>query len=180
MTDIFADLQQAGEEQKVDLGEITALADKQLQLEGDIDRLEQQLAAKKKELNVVMLDRLPAAMQSVGLKSLVLTSGKTVNLKEEMTISVPAKRKAEIIGKLRSMDLAYLVANSISINFDKGADDQADKTMKFATEQGLEAIRSETVNSASLKKLLNDRRKEGVNDDLSFFGAFVVTKTTIK
>lgn len=182
MTDLMQELEDAGQEetQTVDLSAITALAEKQVSLEGEVDRLESLLKEKKAELNKIALDELPAAMQAAGMANFALLTGQKVSVKEEMTISVPKKRKDEILDKVREMGYGDLISNVVTVPVAKGQDEQVESLMQQATALGFDAMRSQDVNSASLKKVLNDRRKDGINDDLPFFGAFVITKATIK
>lgn len=111
MTDLMQELEDAGQEetQTVDLSAITALAEKQVSLEGEVDRLESLLKEKKAELNKIALDELPAAMQAAGMANFALLTGQKVSVKEEMTISVPKKRKDEILDKVREMGYGDLI-----------------------------------------------------------------------
>ena len=173
-------LEQAAQGQ-VDLAEVKALADEQVKLEGKLDAASKVVADLKKELNAVQLDKLPAAMIAAGISDFTMSdTGQKIILKEDMTISVPKKRKGEIIEKVRDMGHGDLISNVLTIPVDKGKDNMVGELMSKVEELGLSATRTEDVNSASLKKVLNDRRKSGENDDLSFFGAYVVTKTQVK
>lgn len=179
LAELEADAQ--AEEQTTDLSEISALAEKQLRLEGEVDAIEQQLKDKKEELRKVEQDQLPAAMKAARLSSFTLESGQVVSVKEDLSISVPKKRKADIIRKVRE-DFGHpeLISSVISVEVEKGKDNVAGEAMHQLAELGLEPSRAEDIKTPSLKKLLLDRRKEGKNDDLSYFGGFLVTKATVK
>ena len=181
MSDILDDLEEAGAETGADkLDVVVALANTQIEREGEVDRLNAQLKIAKEKLNDIQLFKLPEAMRDAGIEDLTLESGKKVKLTEKMTISVPAYRKSEVIAKVREMGYPGIISNVVSIDIEKGKDNVAGELMAQAEEHGCQAVRTEKVNSATLKTLLAERMKDGHNDDLTFFGAFVATKTTVK
>lgn len=181
MSELLEELEADGKGESVDLSEISALAEKQLELEGEVDALEQQLKDKKEELRKVAQDQLPAAMKAARMTTFTLDSGQVVSVKEELSLSVPKKRKLDIIKIIRDdFDHPELISNVITAEIDKGKDNVAGEAMHKLSELGLEPVRAEDVNSSSLKSLLLKRRKEGKNDDLNYFGGFLVTKATVK
>ena len=163
-----------------DLATITALADQQTRLEGVVDDLEVRLKAAKKNLREVQEVKLPDAMEEVGMKTFELTDGRSVQVKDDMKIAVPRSRKDQIIEKVREMGHENLIKNRIIVDIGPGKDNVAQEVARYASELGVEAHQEGDVNSASLKKVLKDRKAAGKDDDLSFFGAFDYKKAIIK
>lgn len=189
--DILAELEDtevAGEAELLTVSNLVAL---QLTREGEVSRLEAELKAAKADLLDISDRKLPEALKNARTKKFVTDDGKTVELKEELTISLPKKRNDEIIAKLVSWDFGDLVANTLTCDIEKGKDNLAGEIMEKANEIGLDMKRSQSVNAGSVKKVLKDRMKdcaEGKKDkdgkpleavDLGFFGAFEVTRAKI-
>lgn len=162
------------------LQKIAKLAELQLEIEGEYDRKEKELAEIKKQLDKIAIEQLPDAMAEAGLQDFTLMSGQKISVTEDLTCSVPKSRKGEIIAKLREDGQEALIANNISIDLEKGQDNLAGDMMGKAEELGLLAKRSENVNTASLKKHLKEMLDEGEEVDLSFYGAFLVKRAKIK
>lgn len=163
----------------VDLAAIYKLVARQLKLEGELDALEAKKKEVTKALNKVRDEELPQAMKSVKLTTVVTDDGHKVDVKEELTASVPAKRKEEIISKLREMGHGDMVTNTITISVGKGDDNKAPIIMAEAEKIGLTALRAEDVNTGTLKAMIRDRLDKGETVDLPFFGAHLVRRAKI-
>lgn len=189
--DLLAELEDtevAGEAELLTVSNLVAL---QITREAVVSRLEAELKEAKKELLDISDTKLPEAMKNARTKKFVTDDGATVEVKEELTISLPKKRNDEIIAKLVAWDFGDLVANTLTCDIEKGKDNLAGEIMAKAAEIGLEMTRSKSVNAGSVKKVLKDRIKdcaEGKKDakgkpleavDLTFFGAFEVTRAKI-
>lgn len=182
MTDndaLLAELAAAAGPNEAQLSNISRLVALQRTYEGDVDALEAKLKDAKAKLNKVRDTDLPEAMKAAKTKLFVTDDGKKVELKDEMTISIPKKRLSEILEKLREWDFADLIQNSLTCTLEKGQDNVAAQLQAAAEELGLTMERSETVNSGSVKKILSDKMKAGEDVDLGFFGAFNVTRAKI-
>lgn len=162
-----------------EINRIAELATLQIELEGELDKAEQQVKDVKKRLHKISLDLLPEAMAEARLSEFKMLSGQKITVKEELSCSVPASRRGEIINKLRDEGNAALVANVITVDVNKGQDNLAGDVMGYAESMGLLAKREESVNTASLKKLLREQLDEGENPDLAFYGAFQIKKAKI-
>jgi len=173
----------AAEGEKVastDLKDVSALAHKQLELEGNVARIEAQLKEAKAALDKIRLSQLPAALKAAGIPSFTLDNGMTVSYAEDMKVSVPKARKGAIIKKMQEWGYGGNVSNTITINLGKG-DNNTGAVIKAAAEElGVEVTEVQDITTGTVKKALNARVKEGKNDDLAFFGAFSFTKSTVK
>lgn len=163
-----------------DLAAISALALKQLALEGEIDKLEKALKAKKKDLSKIQEGELPAALKAARMTTFGLENGMTVGYEEDLKISIPAAKKAGVIAKMREWGHAAAVSNVLTIDLGKGNDNAAKSLMAAAEEIGVPAVLTEDVNSGTVKAELRRRREKGIQDDLGAFGAFEFVKATVK
>lgn len=180
MTDALDQIAEAAEQEPVDLRELVALAERQLSLQADVDKIKAELKTAEDDLKRVQLDQLPAAMKNARMPTFQLDNGMTVSSAEDMKVSVPAKRKEAIIAKMCEWGHGGKVNKHVIVDLGKGNDNAAKSLMAHAQEIGVEAVLVEDIPTGSVKAELNKRRKLGENDDLAFFGAFVVTKSTVK
>lgn len=177
------------EQLKADAGEgpsddkiasISRLAQEYIKAEGEVDRLEKQLKAAKSRFDNIRDKLLPEAMDNAQTKGFTLQDGRKLSLGEEMTCSVPAKRKAEILKKLREDGHGDLISNVLTVEIDKGKDNKAAALEDEAKKLGFTPEREESVNTGTLKALLKKRVEDGEDVDLSFFGAHLVRRAKIK
>ena len=173
----------AAEGEKVvatDLAAISALARKQLELEAVVAKKEQELKDAKADLRKVQEGELPAALKAAGVPSFELDNGMTVSYKEDLSVSVPKARKNAVIAKMKEWGYEANVSNVLTIDLGKGNSNALNALKASAEEMGVTATHSEDIPTGTVKKALRTRIDEGKNDDLAFFGAFSLTKSTVK
>lgn len=163
-----------------DLATISRLAQEYIKAEGEVDRLEKQLKAAKTRFDGIRDKHLPEAMDNAGVKAFTLTDGRKLSLKEELTCSVPAARKGEIVLKLRDLGHGDLISNVLTVEIDKGKDNMASALEAEAINLGFKPSRDESVNTGTLKALLREKIENGDEVDLGFFGAHLVRRAKIK
>lgn len=159
---------------------ISGLAHQYIKAEGEVDRLEKQLKAAKAHFDNIRDKLLPEALDNAQMKAFVLNDGRKVTVGDKYECSVPAKRKGEIIAKLRDDGHGDLISNVLSVEIDKGKDNMAAALEDEAKKLGFEPKRDESVNTGTLKALLKKRVEDGEDVDLSFYGAFRVRRANIK
>ena len=175
------ELADAGEQTApTDLAAITALAYRQLEIEGEIDKLEAALKIKKKDLAKISESDLPAALKAARMTTFGLDNGMTVGYEEDLKISVPANKKATVIKLMKDWGYSGDVTNVLTVDLGKGNDNAAKALTAQAEEMGVKAVLTEDINSGTVKKALRKRIKDGIQDDLGQFGAFSFTKATVK
>ena len=163
-----------------DLSDVRALAMRQLDLEAEVSRCEQALKEAKNNLRAVEESELPAALRAAGIPKFHLSNGMTVSYKEDLKISVPKKNMDGVIAYMREWGFGGHVSNRLVVDVGKGQDNAVQTLIGTAESMGLKAELTENVASATVKKVLNLRMKEGKSDDLPFFGAYSYTKSTVK
>ncbi len=119
-----------------DLGTVSSLADRMVELQKEIDDDEEALNLKKARLWKLRTDELPAAMAAVGLKDFTLTTGQKIEIKDVFKAGLPNREKEP---ELRSKAFEWLKANgaeelirrNIVLSFGKGQDALADEAIKI-------------------------------------------------
>jgi hypothetical protein len=181
MDDFLSEIEKDSENCEGDLlQQIAALAELQIKLEGELDRLEQQTKVAKLKLNAVSMDKLPELMAEAKLQDFTLHTGEKIEVAEELYCSVPVARRAEIHSKLREDGMGDLITHAIQVDLARGQDNLAGDILGLAEELGLMAEREEKVNTSSLKKYLREQIDEGSDIELSFYGAYLSRRTKVK
>lgn len=162
------------------LADIRALALKQLDLEAELAKAEQAVKTAKENLRKVQELELPAALKAAGIPSFTLDNGMTVSYDEDLKVSLPKVRLDKIIAQMKAWGFEANVTNTLTIDLGKGNDNAVKALTAAAEEMGVKATLAEDIPTGTVKKVLNQRIKEGKSDDLTFFGAFPFTKATVK
>lgn len=182
----MSDLDELAEEgQKApstNLADIRALALKQLDLEADLAKKEAAVKLAKEALRKVAEGELPAALKAAGIPSFTLDNGMTVSYDEDLKMEMPKapEKKAKVIAQMKLWGFEANVSNTMTIDLGKGNDNAVKALKALAEDVGVVATVAEDIPTGTVKKVLNQRIKEGKSDDLSFFGAFQFTKATVK
>jgi len=179
-SELVNELLEDSKEVVVNLADVTALARKQLELEAVVASAEEKLKTAKADLRKIQEGELPAALKAAGIPSFELTNGMTVSYSEDLSCKLPKARLPAIIKRMKSWGYEANVANTMTIDLGKGNNNTGAVLEEKAKELGLDPVIEETIPTGTVKKALRERIKEGENDDLTFFGAFSLTKSTIK
>lgn len=180
MTDID-EIASAGETTpESDIKSIQGLAVRMLDLIATVAECEDRLKQAQTELRTVQEQKLPELMEASGLSQFKLQNGMTISLVEDLKVSVPRNKKANVCAKMREWGYEGSIKNNFVVELGKGSDNQAKALLEYASEMGLEAQVTEDIATATVKKALRDRMKEGKHDELSEFGAFRWTRVNVK
>lgn len=171
--EMLDDVEPAPEATDAQLKRVSTLAQAQLALVVEIEKLNDQLAQKMAALKTNMESDLPAAMSEAGQEKCKIAGGATVEVKKLVVASIP---KA-----LRQEGLAYmekaapdLVKHTVSIEFGRG---DAKFFEKFIRDLGkrkkpVNATIEDTIAPQTLGKFVRDRDKEGVGVPEDILGVF--------
>jgi uncharacterized small protein (DUF1192 family) len=162
------------------LKSISALADRQVHLEQEVQQLEAQLKQKQEELRQVAERDLPTKMDEVGMKEFTLSDGRKVSIKEELKASIPKHRKNDAADWLLQYGLGSLVKEQVAVNFEAGEDDKVQTVVNQLREQGFPATVAKDMNTNSVKSALKELRGQGVDVPMELFGAYDLRQSKIQ
>lgn len=173
------DEQQAGPSQE-QLRTVANLARHQREIEAEIDRLEDQLKAKKQELNQVRMVDLPEAVQSAGLSSLSLDDGTTVTIEEGVEAHVAKSRLGDAVSWLDEHGYGDLVKRQVGVN--AGRDEElAERARETLEQMGLDAEVRTELNQQTVKAFVRERHREGTDiPPEDTFGVYHYRKARVK
>jgi hypothetical protein len=162
------------------LKQISELANRQLDLERQVEEATAKVKTLNEELKEVSENLLPNAMlEAGGLVSFTLATGESIEIKKDIYCSVPKEGFPEAEAWLRARGLEGVIKHQVTMLFGKGEDDQAVKAATLLLDNGFAPTDSKTIHPQTLKALLREQLGQGVDVPLKTFGAFEATKSKI-
>lgn len=179
--------QQAKGPRQVSLNEVRELAEKQQQLEAEVEALEAQVVSKKQELRQVAEVDLPELFALAGLPAITLSDGSTIGIMEQVAASIGDENREKAHAWLREQGFGDLIKNVVSVTFGKGEDKDAqllihnihvmadNDTIKFGT-----LDQKETVHPSTLKSFVKEQLKDGKPLPAETFKLFIRNVAVLK
>ena len=162
---------------------INKLADKIKELqavEKAIELDEKQIKDKKKHLEYLSGEIIPTMLSEMGLSSLKLQDGSSVEVKTNYSATITQANKEAAFNWLRENGLGDIIKNEISVSFGRNEDNKAADYAELAKGQGLEPQQKLKVEPMTLKALVRERMEAGKEMPTELFNIYVGNKTTIK
>ena len=162
---------------------INKLADKIKELqavEKAIELDEKQIKEKKKHLEYLSGEIIPTMLSEMGLSSLKLQDGSSVEVKTNYSATITQANKEAAFNWLRENGLGDIIKNEISVSFGRNEDNKAADYANLARGQGLEPKQKLKVEPMTLKALVRERMEAGKEMPTELFNIYVGNKTTIK
>jgi hypothetical protein len=159
---------------------ISELANRQLGLELDIAKLEEQLKAKKEEHRQVSQIDIPEAMAEIGLSEFKLDTGHKITVNPFYNCSIPKDRVDEAMDWLRDNNHGDLIKNTISVDFGRGEDNEAANLKQVINDKGHSYTDKTGVHPQTLRAFVREQVESGQTLPLDLLGVFIGQKTTIK
>jgi len=162
--------------------EIKSLSDEVLKLrslEDEMKRDEEALKEKQKEIDRISQDVIPTMLSEMGLSSLKLADGSSVDVKPFYSASISVKNREAAYKWLRDQGLGDIIKNNVFVTFGKGEDDKAKQLLDLAAENGFEPQQKSDVAWATLTALFRERIESGLDMPSDVFSTWIKDKTKI-
>jgi hypothetical protein len=145
------------------MSRLSALVQRQLDLEDEIGKQENVLQDLNVDLTRVRTDLIPSLMKELGFKKVTAENGAEVEIKPIVNATVPqdSARKEQALEWLRSVGLGDLIKNQVSAVFGRGEDDLANRVSAAISQMGVDVERKISVSPQSLSAAVRQRRSEG-------------------
>lgn len=169
------------------LQEIVMLAERQVQLEDEVEALEAQLELRKSELREVAENKLPKYLADAGLTGLPLRGGLQVEIVESVQVGIPPETRDAAHAWLREQGLGDVIKRVVSVSFGKGEDADANRLLEHIRNREVAGdlrnggvSNEEKVHPSTLKSLIRERLREGQAVPTALFKLFVGNVAKIK
>ena len=149
-------------------------------LEDEIKNDEELIKKKKKNLEQISGELIPTLLSEMGLSSLKLADGSSVDVKQHYSASISVANREKAYSWLRQNDLGDIIKNEISVSFGRGEDNKAAEYANLAKGQGFQPTQKLKVEPMTLKALVRERIEAGKQVPTDIFNVFVGNRTIIK
>jgi hypothetical protein len=162
-----------------ELALVSALANKQVNLENEYAAAEDALKELKQQLDFIKQVELPNALAEIGLSSFTLTNGERVEVKQKYYASIPVESKSEAFAWLTDHNFDAIIKNTVKCDFGKGEMALAKSAMQELTSLGFRPQQDMGVHPMTLKAFVKDLFERGVEFPLELFGAGSVNESKV-
>ena len=162
------------------LDSIAKLANDAANLGQKIAATEELLRAQKRSLREITDERLPEALETMGLQKFTLTDGAEISVRPFYFVSIPKSRKDKAFQWLRDHEFGDLVKNNVTVTFGRGEDVLAKTFLDLCETKGFTPSQLQKVEPMVMKAWLRERVEAGDAVPLDLFGALVTPRATIK
>lgn len=149
-------------------------------LEDEIKGDEELIKKKKKNLEQISGEIIPTLLSEMGLSSLKLADGSSVDVKQNYSASISIANREKAYSWLRSNGLGDIIKNEITVSFGKNEDNKAADYANLAKGQGYQPTQKMKVEPMTLKALVRERIEAGIDMPTDIFNVFVGSRTIIK
>ena len=149
-------------------------------LEDEIKGDEELIKKKKKNLEQISGEIIPTMLSEMGLSSLKLADGSSVDVKQNYSASISVANRENAYDWLRQNGLGDIIKNEITVSFGRGEDNKAANYANLASGQGYQPTQKLKVEPMTLKALVRERIESGNSLPTEIFNVFVGNRTIIK
>lgn len=145
----------------------------------EVQALDEQLKAAKKELLKLTDEELPASMAEVGLASFTLDDGSKIDVKPTYGATILVKNRPAAYEWLRNNGHDDIIKNTVSCDFGRGEDDIASAFYALAQKEGHVPKQDTGIHPQTLKAFVRERVENGDEFPMDLFGAWVGQRAVI-
>ena len=167
-------------DQTKDINSLANQVKKLRALEDEIKGDEELIKKKKKNLEQISGEIIPTLLSEMGLSSLKLADGSSVDVKQNYSASISIANREKAYSWLRSNGLGDIIKNEITVSFGKNEDNKAADYANLAKGQGYQPTQKMKVEPMTLKALVRERIEAGNDMPTDIFNVFVGSRTIIK
>lgn len=142
------------------LNTITQLAKAQVAAELNIEQLEEQLRKAKLNLQRIMWNLLPDAMQAAGVKEFTLQDGKKIIIKDEVYASISEANRPAALAWLRDHNHGSIIKNAFQVMV-RGGEPLEKDVVKFLEEHEVEYDQKQSVHNRTLQSWVKQQLADG-------------------
>jgi hypothetical protein len=146
---------------------VSVFAEKQIELEAKVKRLEKELADAQSDLKKVAEHDLPNAMIELGSRGFTLTDGSKINVKKVYVANIKDERKPDAFRWMRDHDHEALIKANVLTSFPKGDVDRAEALMiainKLLAKRGIDGVEvrlDQSVHWQTLRAFVREQIEE--------------------
>jgi hypothetical protein len=164
------------------IAKLAAKAQEQVQLERDIAKMSEQLAALGARHRAVSEVEIPEAMTALGVSEFKLTDGSKITIKPFYSGSLAQTnpRREEAFSWLKEHGHDDIIKNEVVVAFGRGEDNEAAELVRvLRDEMKLSPQQDKSVHGSTLKAFIKEQVEAGKALPLDLFKAYIGRKSII-
>ena len=125
---------------------------------------------------------IPSMIESAGVKSLTLTDGSKVSVKDQLRANITMENEEYCFNRLQELGLDDVIKNEVKLTFGRGQDSDAINLVNELQDRGLYPSNKKAVAWNTLSKLVEEQIAKGsmTSVDQEKFGVFTFKKVKIE
>jgi hypothetical protein len=139
------------------LERLGALAETAQNLTDEINKDDEELSEKSKELANILRVLIPNIMDTLEMKEYTMMSGVKISVINKVQASIAEKNKPAAFAWLNKYNFGGMIKTTIISEFGKEEVENAEKTLKMLKEQGVSAEIVQSVHALTLKSFVKER-----------------------
>ena len=162
------------------LDPISRLANEASDIEREIEATEKALKEYKKQHLEIIEQKLPDALEAVGLKEFTLLDGAKIEVKPFYAASISAANREAAFTYLRDHGYGDLIKNQVTVSCGAGEDQAAEQFVAQCEENRLTPAQATKGEPMPLKAWFKERIEVGDPVPLQIFGGYISQRAKIK
>jgi hypothetical protein len=123
---------------------------------------------------------LPMLMQEIGITSVKLETGETIEVKEDCDAKITEANRSSALAWLLAHGFGGIIKTCVSVSFGKGDHIKAEAARKALAAKYEGVTLDESVHPSTLKAFVKERMKAAEPVPADLFGIFVYSKAVVK
>ena len=164
----------------ITLTEMSSMVSALLEADAEVEKAEERLKMAKEVARIIREETIPSAMQELGLQNIVLETGESVKIAQDVYASIPEDSKLAAYGWLDANNFGGLIKTDVIVPFGKGEKSVALELIRNISAMGYSASYKESIHAQTLKAFLREQLAAGTDIPLDLFGARPVWTAKIK
>jgi hypothetical protein len=145
-----------------------------------VDQLTKDLAAEKRDLLRLETEDLPELMREIGMQSVTLEDGSSVEVVDEIDCAISEERRPVAHAWLIENGFGGLIKTEVSVAFGSGELEEATALAEELRGEDFEPSVVDRVHPATLKSFVKEQMAKGVTIPFDLFGIHPYSKAKFK
>jgi hypothetical protein len=155
----------------ITLTEMSSMVSALLEADAEVERAEERLKMAKEVARIIREETIPSAMQELGLQNIVLDTGQSVKVVQDVYASIPESQKLQAHNWLDGNGFGGLIKVDVIVPFSKGEKKEAEELAWRIGNMGYNTTYKESIHAQTLKAFLREQLSAGKDVPLDLFGA---------
>ena len=162
-----------------EMDSVAALAQRQVELEQEIQEREAGVKELKKKLYILSTETIPQKMKEIGIKGFEMDTGESLIVEDKVTASISKKNQEAAHKWLVKQGHGDIIKHTVTTKFQRAEEKKAEKFVKELEKKGFTYDVKQGVHAMTLKAFVKEQLEKGNELDTELLGVFEYSQTKI-